>query len=447
MIAPSRTDPVVRGASELVGGPLGAHAAEPRRRFWVPVRVVLALMVVALGLAYVQKAPCLEHPWSNDYQYSRMCYSDVYALYFAEGLNQGQVPYADHPVEYPVVIGGLMEVAAWTASHAPAPDRPRAFFDVTVLLLASGGLLVAWTTVRLAGRRRPYDAAMVALAPVVALHAYTNWDLAAAALTGAGLWAWARRRPGWAGVLLGLGVATKLYPLLVIGALLLLCLRARRMRAWWLTFGTAAAAWLAVDLPVALAWPGSFGRFYALNRSRPADWDSLWYAAGHLLGHQPGTAFVNVGSALLLAVALSAVAGLVLRAPRRPRLGQVGFLVLVAFLLTSKVYSPQYALWLLPFAVLARPRWPAFLAWQATEVVLLATRFGFFIGHDHPGQGLPAGIFLAAVAARDLALLALTGLVVREVLHPEHDVVRADDVDDPAGGLLADVPRAQPVPA
>ncbi len=39
------------------------------------------------------------------------------------------------------------------------------------------------------------------------------------------------------------------------------------------------------------------------------------------------------------------------------RLAQLGFLVAAAFLLTNKVRSPQYSLWLVPLAVLALPRW------------------------------------------------------------------------------------------
>ena len=40
----------------------------------------------------------------------------------------------------------------------------------------------------------------------------------------------------------------------------------------------------------------------------------------------------------------------------------------LAFLLVNKVYSPQYVLWLLPLAALARPRWRDLLIWQACEV-------------------------------------------------------------------------------
>ena len=52
-----------------------------------------------------------------------------------------------------------------------------------------------------------------------------------------------------AGLLLGLAAATKFYPLFLLGPLLLLCLRAGRMREFWTALVAAACAWLAVNLP------------------------------------------------------------------------------------------------------------------------------------------------------------------------------------------------------
>src|SRR6185503_19188895 len=63
------------------------------------------------------------------------------------------------------------------------------------------------------------------------------------------------------------------------------------------------------------------------------------------------------------------------KAPRRPRVPQLAFLVVIAFLLANKVWSPQYVLWYLPLAALALPRWRPLLAWQLTEILLLFTRF------------------------------------------------------------------------
>ena len=86
-----------------------------------------------------------------------------------------------------------------------------------------------------------------------------------------GLLAWARRRPVLAGVLLGLGGATKLYPLLLLGPLFLLCLRAGKMRAFGRTAAAAAAAWLAVNLPILLLFPRGWAEFFRLNTERGVD--------------------------------------------------------------------------------------------------------------------------------------------------------------------------------
>ncbi len=439
-LAPSRDDPFVRGASRMIGGPWGRHAAGPTSRWWTPLRVLLALTVLTGVLGYAQKSPCRTHAWAQEYQYTRMCYTDVYALYFAEGLAEGKVPYRDHAVEYPVVIGGLMWVAAQIASgFAPAERAPR-FFDLTALLLVGAALVMTWTTARLAGRERVWDAAMVALAPTLLVHAFTNWDLAAVALAGLGMYFWGRRAPVWAGVCIGLGVATKLYPVLLLAGLLLLCWRAGRLRAWGTATAAAAATWLVVDVPVWALYPASFARFYSMNRTRTADWDSLWFAWQHWRGKPFDVGTLNVGVAICVAAVVGLVCWLVVTAPRRPRVPQVLFLLVAGFLLVNKVDSPQYALWLVPLAVLARPRWPAFLAWQLAEAWLLFTRFYFFVQNDRPGQGLDIGWFISAVLLRDALLVLLIVLVVREVRRPALDVVRRGEVDDPAGGVLDAAP-------
>jgi uncharacterized membrane protein len=304
---------------------------------------------------------------------------------------------------------------------------------------------------------------MVALAPTLLFHAYTNWDLAAVALAGLGMWAWSRRSPALAGLFLGVGVATKLYPVLIVVALLFCCWRAARMREWavcaatsvagfvvayvpaWVASATAPHPFLFPDSSCPSAYPLAGWRwFWSLSTTRGADWDSLWFLLQQIRGRPLGgdvqcghaPVWLNFGVALMTLGVLGAVSLLVLAAPRRPRVPQVAFLLVAGFLLVNKVDSPQYVLWLLPLAVLARPRWPMFLAWQAGEVVLLFARFYFFGGDPQSGTGLPIEFFLATVCIRDLLLAIVMALVVREMLHPDVDVVRSEGVDDPAGGVL-----------
>ena len=436
---PSRDDPVVRAASGAIGGPWGAHGGLGLRRFWTPLRVLLALTLLTLAFAWLQKSPCQDGAWTEGRQYTHLCYSDVIPLYFTERLNEGAVPYVDHPVEYPVLTGAFMGVAAWLSDRLPVENAVQSYYNVTALLLSICMLVVTWSTFRLAGRRR-WDAAIVALSPLLIVHAFTNWDLLAVGLAGAAMVAWQGRRAGLAGVLLGLGTAAKLYPALFFVPLLALCWRSRQLPAFGKAALGAAIAWSVVNLPIAALWPESWMRFLELNRERPADFDSLWYGVAQVVGGDDPAPQVNTLAAAAVLVALVAVFALGLMAPRRPRLPQLLFLVVAAFLLTNKVWSPQYSLWLLPLAVLAKPSWKMLLAWQVTECLVWVPRLLWFLGTG--SKGVDYNWFFGAVLLRDAAVLALCAVVVRDVLRPEEDVVRAPvdgggaADDDPAGGVL-----------
>jgi uncharacterized membrane protein len=249
---PGRSDVFVRGLSEAIGGPLGEHAVRPSARsgrFWTVSRIVLALTCLTLALHWVQKSPCQDGDWQKNIQYTRFCYTDVLALYYAEHLNEGKVPYRDQAVEYPVLTGYLMG-ALGLPVHAlgvrnPELNQGRWFYNANALVLSA--LAVATAAVILAlRRRRPWDAAIFALSPILFVTTTVNWDFLAIGLAAFGLYAWARRRPVLAGVLLGLGGAAKLWPLFLIGPLFVLALRSRRIRECGLAGAGAVVAWAAL---------------------------------------------------------------------------------------------------------------------------------------------------------------------------------------------------------
>ena len=417
--------------------------------------VLIAASVLAMVLAFAEKVPCRAGAWNYDVKkYQDFCYTDIYPLYYSEGLYDKQVPYSGHPVEYPVLIGGAMQAVAWLVRNVDVTIRGREFYDVTAVLLALCAVVAVLATARAAGPagsgQRRWQALLVALSPALILNAFVNWDLIAMALTALGIAAWAARRGVWAGVLLGLAVATKFYPLVVLGALLLLCLRAGRLREFAKTFAAAALAWLAVNLPVMIVALPGWATFYVFSQNRVADWGSIWYMFEYFnlpkLGNDQ-LSVLNEMSAGALVVAFAAIALLALAAPRRPRLPQLCFLLLAAFLMTNKVWSPQYVIWLLPLAVLARPRlWP-YLLWQLAEVGYYFGIWAYLIfqyridGHTVAGyQGIGTGWYFALLAARFLTVGLLAAYVVRDILYSERDVVRAHGLDDPAGGVLDQAP-------
>ena len=406
---------------------------------------------VGMLLAFVDKLPCRSGAW-NSYvgQFQDACYTDIYPLYYGEGLSAGKVPYTGHPVEYPVLTGAAMQAAAWLVRNVGTAIRGREFFDVTVVMLAVCGVVGVLATAHAAGPRLRWTALMVALSPALILGAFINWDLIAMALGMLGIAAWSSRRVGLAGVLLGLAVAAKFYPLVIFGPLLLLALRTGQLREFGRALGAAIAAWLAVNLPVMIVAPSGWGWFYAFSKARGADWGSVWYYFEHLnvpvLGDS-GLSTLNFMSGAFFALAFAGIALLALTAPRRPRLPQLCYLTLAAFLITNKVWSPQYVVWLVPLAVLARPRlWP-YLLWQLAEIGYFFGIWGYLIvvaaqqGQAVSGyHGISSGWYFTLLLLRLATVVLLAAYIVRDILYPERDVVRLSGIDDPAGGVFADMP-------
>jgi uncharacterized membrane protein len=455
-VDPTIDDPVVATLSESVGGPVGTRAG--RHPWWTPVRVVLALTAICLALGMVQKNNCYQDTWQDGQaRYAQMCYSDLPYLYTGRGFAELNWPYSDDAqvraryevMEYPVGISYWAWGTAWVThwlNGSPdvstrygepvdrVSDRPavlremRIFVIVNALGFAVLALLAAWL---LAGvnRRRPWDAAAFALSPALLLTGLVNWDLLAVVLVAAALWAWARDRPVLTGVLIGLGAAVKLFPLFLLGGVLVICLRQRRVRDFLLAATGAVAAWVVANLPAYLSGPDEWKVFWTFNSGRGADLGSIWLVVqqaldrtGDPFSFEPHT--INVASWVFFGAWCVGVLLLGLASPSTPRLAQLGFLVVAGFLLVNKVYSPQYVLWLLPLAVLARPRWRDLLVWQAGEVVYFAAVWWYLGGYLAPASGGDAGFYWAAILVRMAAELYLVAVVVRDIWRPRHDPVR-----------------------
>ena len=97
---------------------------------------------------------------------------------------------------------------------------------------------------------------------------------------------------------------------------------------------------------------------------------------------------------------------------------------MLAFLLTTKVWSPQYSLWLVPLLALARPRWRLSIIWQFSEVAVWFMTLTLFVGQfsgKAATHGVPYGWLCSCCSIRDALLVALAALVVREIWFPEFD--------------------------
>lgn len=406
------------------------------------MRVLLAGCTLVFLFGMVQHTPCVRTDWSSDSaRYGAMCYSDIPYLYTGRGFAEQTWPYSEHSrypaMEYPVGISAIAwGVSVLTALNPLGPQESlraaastdalwsmpgmaaeiNEYFILTVLLLF-GCALAATYLLATADPRRPWSALPFALTPLLPMAGMVNWDLLAVVAVAGALWAWARGRPALAGLCIGLGTALKLYPVFLLGALLVLAIRdRRRLRAAAVVAGMTVLSWAAVNLPVYLENPERWKYFWSFNSGRGADLGSLWLA----LESTASAHTINLVSWTGFAVACLAVLVIGLRAPRTPTLAQLGFLIVVAFLILNKVYSPQYVLWLLPLAALAGVRWRDVLIWQIGEFVYFGAVWIYLGGWlEGASGGTPA--YSIAILVRVAAELYLAGVIVRELWRERPD--------------------------
>jgi hypothetical protein len=345
---------------------------------------------------------------------------------YGAAIVHGHVPYRDFHVEYPpaALVAFALPAAASTG------DRGYRIWFELLMGLCGAGILVATAAVasRLGSAVLPavvfVGAGILALAPVTLGH----FDLWPALLLSAALAALLHGRRGASGVLLGVAVAAKVYP--VVAAPLVV--------AWlWRTHGRRAALrWTAVAVAAAAA---CFLPFFALaphgvvssitgQANRPLQLESsasaallaLHQVAGLALGVAFSHSSANLGgrsgdaAATLTTVAeLATLAALLVgfaRARRSERdIVLAALAAVLAFVALGKVFSPQFLLWLVPLAPLAGGA----LAVTASALVgsaVILTRL-YFPGRWHDlilFEALPTWLLVA----RDLVLLALLALLV-----------------------------------
>jgi Glycosyltransferase family 87 len=335
----------------------------------------------------------------------------------------GLVPYRDWAFEYPplaivpIALGGVL-----------GTDEPTYAATFAVLMLACLLALQALAG-RLAGPRAAW--ACVPAPLLLGAMVRTHYDLVPAAIVAGALVLFARGRTTWAFAALGAGTATKLFPALLVPV----------AAAWLLGRGDrervlpGLAAFTAVAVAVSLPFLGpGFADQVAFHLERPVQIESTpavvlsaigeSFVTGHPLrpdrfksnGLDGGPAdTVAAVFAALFALVYAGVVALARRGGDVRRLTLLGLAAVVAFVALGKVLSPQYLIWLVPFAAAA---W----AWGDRAIALLCAAAAVLTQLEFPARYFdlvdqdPAVV--ALVGVRNAVLLALLALTVATVAAP-----------------------------
>ena len=370
----------------------------------VSTRVVLLLALLASVLSFAKFNHCASTGWQSPDQYVHACYSDIPALYGERGLDKGVWAYSAgaDSVEYPVIQGVIMWVSAKII-----PDGINNYFYASALLLALLFIFISFITFRI----KPEFGYLLPLAPAAVASLYINWDLWAIATMMLAIFWFDRKAEVASAVALGIAISTKFLPIFLLIPIAIIFFRQEQISKLFKYCAIAIATFAAINVPVALTTPEGWWRFYDLNLNRGSDWGSLWYALSNLglnLTHQ------NYLSILLLMIGLSALTIFLLQLRTPPTLAHTAIFVMIIVMAVSKVYSPQYVLWLTPLAVIAiidRRELTIFWFWQGAEVIYHVAIWQHLAQVTGATFGLPvvayAVITLVRIGASILLLLRL----------------------------------------
>jgi hypothetical protein len=373
----------------------------------VKTRAVIFFAALASTLSFVKFSACIGSNWATPAQYIHACYSDLPSLLANRSIGSGLWAYSgEQPVEYPVVTGAIMYLTSLFA------QTTTTYFLLNAALLAILFIGVAIITVRI----RPQFGYLLPFAPAVVGSLYINWDLWAVATMLLAIFWFDRGKYEVSAIAIGLSIATKFIPVFIIPVIIYIFYRQRNLIGAIKYLAIMALTWLAINLPVALLTLDGWWYFYKLNIERVADWGSIWYALSAL---GIGIGNLNYLSIIVLLLCIAALGIFLFALDYIPTLAQLTFIVIAAVTCVSKVYSPQYVLWLAPLALIAlidKRDLPAFWIWQVGEAVYHIAIWQHLATVTGARFGLPLGGYAWISLMRIALTIFLIAVLIRRAL-------------------------------
>jgi len=383
------------------------------------LQIALIVTLVASVLSFGKFNHCRSSGWGSPDVYIHMCYSDISALYGAREVNTDQWPYAssDNSVEYPVLTGVVM----WaTGLLIDDPNGYRPYFDLNILLIT----LLLFASVFILWRLKPEYVALFPIAPAVFGSLFINWDIYAVLFALLSLYFYKVQKLDLSALFMGVAISTKFYPGVILFGIALIFWNQKEITKLIRYLLVTFLSWVVINLPVALTNFDGWWRFFKLNIDRDSDLGSIWYAAALLKWPQPN---VNNVTIILFLIALMAI-GVFYFAVAQSRsdfanLATVAFLTVAAFVTISKVYSPQYILWLTPLAVLAMTKEitkdderKAFWIWQGTEALYHFGIWQYLASYTGAKFGITETFYASIILIRIAGLAWFSSTLIRTAL-------------------------------
>jgi uncharacterized membrane protein len=369
-------------------------------------RVVILFAIIASLFSFAKFSQCESTTWAGPNQYIHACYSDLPALYSERTFGKGGWVFngGDQAAEYPALQGVVM----WATAKV-SPDGPVSYFNFSAILLS----LLFIASCYLVYLMKPELAIVYALAPTGILALFINWDLWAIPTMLLAIYWFDRKREFASAAILGVSIATKFFPVVLLLPIVIIYLRRHQLKQAIQYLAICTTTLVAINLPFALTTPEGWWRFYSLNLNRDADWGSIWYA---LSVFGVNLANINYFSILTLLIGVALVAIFLLQTKETLPLAESSIYIFIVLLTVTKVYSPQYVLWLTPLVLLAlrdKRDLSWFWFWQAAEVIYHVAIWQHLALLTGATFGLPVKAYAAIALFRIAASIALAIALAR----------------------------------
>lgn len=318
---------------------------------------------------------------------------------YASRIAQGMFPYRDFSLEYPPVAVLLFSLPRLISG----PDYTWFVFAFEAEMLAfSCGIVVVlsiiawrqWQSIgKLAGVLGTYTIFLLCLGSIVEL----RFDLAAAFLILASVACFITDRRLAAWLLLGVGIMTKIIPVLIAPIFLISHFRRRQYNQMISGPALMLVAALAIAIPFLIAAPEGLANAFLYHVERPLQLESTWstplllmakysgysvsimnsYGSHNVFSSLSNTLAVLSGPVTILVILFSY--GVYWRRSRgdgplqwdSSQVIRFAALTIAIFIFGGKVFSPQFLIWLLPLIPLIKGRDRGLITGLFAAVLLL----------------------------------------------------------------------------
>ena len=287
----------------------------------------------------------------------------------ADDVVQGKLPYRDTLIEYPPYAIGIFLLPHWLGNG----DYKSAFMVLVILCdwsLRGLLLLLGWRQTKSLRGLLPLLCYSVG-APFLRFFFLQRFDIWPALICLLALWLFCIGKTGWSGLAIAIGIGVKVYPAVFVPPLFFMAMRQGKGRS----FAQGVTAGLLPILLLSFVMP--WWRFVQFQGGRGLQCESLWASLiwftkhlglttahwrfvkrwievqGHLATVTlPWARGIFIG-AVLCSVIMASLAVWRCREPGIAQVARLLLLPLLAFVAFNTTLSPQFMIWLLPFAAVA----------------------------------------------------------------------------------------------